>query len=281
MTVAGEADAARLRSLGVREEALRIAGDTAFDAALMRAGGAVAAAHPAALPSIVLPGRPPGGARLVAGSTWPEDETALLDALAAMEGNERLRWQVAIAPHRPGEAHVRRLLGECRRRREPAARQSEPEAVARLPAHGIVIHDRVGDLPELYALGDVAYVGGGLDGRGLHNVLEPAAAGLPVLFGARHDREDARGLLEAGGGKAVSASGLTAALRRLSAPLIRSEAGDRARTFIRVRAGNVGRLADELLALASAAGRSTPGARLPHPAGGRHREPGKSPGESP
>jgi 3-deoxy-D-manno-octulosonic-acid transferase len=72
----------------------------------------------------------------------------------------------------------------------------------------IVLVDRVGVLGELYALADVAYVGGGFHGAGLHSVLEPAAFGVPVLFGPRHDQSrDAKLLL----GRRAAATGKSAA----------------------------------------------------------------------
>ena len=63
----------------------------------------------------------------------------------------------------------------------------------------VVLVDRMGILAELYVAASVAYVGGGFHRAGLHSVIEPAAAGVPVLFGPRHGgSRDARLLLEAG-----------------------------------------------------------------------------------
>ena len=59
----------------------------------------------------------------------------------------------------------------------------------------------LGVLGDLYALADVAFVGGGFHGAGLHSVLEPAAFGVPVLFGPRHEASrDASLLLAADAG---------------------------------------------------------------------------------
>ena len=64
--------------------------------------------------------------------------------------------------------------------------------------------DRVGILAELYVAASVALVGGGFHRAGLHSVIEPAAAGVPVLFGPRHHgSRDARLLLEAKGARAA------------------------------------------------------------------------------
>ncbi|MFL5564379.1 MAG: 3-deoxy-D-manno-octulosonic acid transferase, partial [Gemmatimonadaceae bacterium] len=71
----------------------------------------------------------------------------------------------------------------------------------------VILVDRFGILGDLYALADVAYVGGGFHSAGVHSVLEPAAFGAPVLFGARHERSsDAAKLIAAGGGAAVSSA---------------------------------------------------------------------------
>ena len=66
--------------------------------------------------------------------------------------------------------------------------------------------DTLGELTTLYTLADAAFVGGSLIPVGGHNVLEPAAAGVPVLFGphTEHFREPAQALVDAGGGSVVT-----------------------------------------------------------------------------
>ncbi len=228
---ASDEDAERLRRLGVREAALEVTGDAAFDMALDRADRARAEGWTREREAR-LPPRPPGGVRLVAGSTWPVDEDALLDALDGLGSapDGRLRWQVLIAPHRPGEPHVRRLIGRSRARGHPVVRWSE--LGAGFPPHGIVIIDEVGWLAELYTTGDLAYVGGGLAGTGLHNVLEPAAAGIPVIFGPRHDRREARELVEAGGATEAAPGEMARALSDLQPADRREAAGARARDYV-------------------------------------------------
>ena len=74
----------------------------------------------------------------------------------------------------------------------------------------------MGVLADLYALADVAYVGGGFHDDGLHSVVEPAAYGAPVLFGPRFDESrDAVALVAAGGGFSVG-SGVALATRLAS-----------------------------------------------------------------
>ncbi len=179
----------RLLRLGVPPAAIRITGDASFDQALSRVQSAE---HlPARLPE-----RAAGWVRLIAGSTWPADEDFLLDAVA-----QEPRVELVIVPHEPAPESVERLAAEVERRLgAPARLWSElMEQNSRSQSAAPLIVDAVGLLAELYAEADIAYVGGGLDGTGLHSVIEPAAASLPVLFGSRHDRWEARELIAAGG----------------------------------------------------------------------------------
>jgi 3-deoxy-D-manno-octulosonic-acid transferase len=126
-----------------------------------------------------------------------------------------------------------------------------PEA----PAAAVVLVDRVGVLGDLYALADVAFVGGGFHAAGLHSVLEPAAFGAPVLFGPQyHGSRYAGLLLAAGGGAATRDAGeLLAHLERWWADAAaRREAGARARDVVRRGLGAADRsaaLVERLLAL--------------------------------
>jgi len=104
----------------------------------------------------------------------------------------------------------------------------------------ILLVDRYGILGDLYALADVAYVGGGFHSAGLHSVLEPAAFGAPVLFGPRNDKSrDARKLMEAGGGAVVTGEAdLTIRLRDWLGSLpARDSAGYAARSMVQAGTG--------------------------------------------
>jgi 3-deoxy-D-manno-octulosonic-acid transferase len=83
------------------------------------------------------------------------------------------------------------------------ARLAEVECVEGAADADLVVVDRVGVLAELYTTGDLAWVGGGFHGAGLHSVLEPAAAGVPMVFGPRHRSAPAAGELLARGGARV------------------------------------------------------------------------------
>ncbi len=189
-------DAERLIALGVREEAVRITGDTRFDQVWAKTA-TVDLASPLLAPFD--DGRP----TVVAGSTWPSDEEPLLIAWREVRGvfpGARL----ILAPHEPTPEHLSAVENAARKARMPLARLGAADAAR----SEIVLVDRVGVLGELYARADVAYVGGGFHGAGLHSVLEPAAFGVPVLFGPRHDQSrDAKLLL----GRRAAATGKSAA----------------------------------------------------------------------
>ena len=238
-------DARRLGALGARSEALAVTGDAAFDLALERADRARAAGTAASFRAAL--GATHGAVpRLVAGSTWPVDERALLDAVSAVRRDGGPGWQLVIAPHEPTAAHVDALVASCTARGHRVIRWSEIGDAAAGPDASVIVFDEVGRLAELYAAGDVAYVGGGLGGTGLHNVLEPAAAGLPVVFGPRHDRADARALASAAGGLVSPAGALADTLAGLARPPRRRRHARAARAFVEAGAGAADRTADLL-----------------------------------
>jgi 3-deoxy-D-manno-octulosonic-acid transferase len=223
----------RLRALGVREEAIRVTGDAAFERALDRLDDA-------ATRGTRLPPTPSGTVRLVAGSTWPDDEEVLLHAVRVLESRDGAtpRLELVIVPHEPTPEAVARLAALCRATtgRDPrfwsrVSRDGAPPESGD-PARPLVI-DAVGFLAELYAEADVALVGGAFGGTGLHSVVEPAAAGRPVLFGPNHDRWEARALVERGAAVELRAADAAEVLARLSGdPMERDRMGTAARRWV-------------------------------------------------
>lgn len=120
-----------------------------------------------------------GGAKLViAGSTWPEDERMLQAALPHIPSD----WKLIIAPHEIHEAHIQSvsaLFGE--------AATLYSSFKAGLEARVLII-DNIGMLSSLYCYGEVACIGGGYSRSGIHNVLEPAVFGLPVIIGPKYQK---------------------------------------------------------------------------------------------
>lgn len=113
---------------------------------------------------------------LLAGSTWPADEN-LLTLLAAKHPN----WKFILAPHEIGADHIRQIEKQF------------PSAVCYSALQNssadqqVLIIDNIGLLSSLYQYGTIAYIGGGF-GAGIHNTLEAAAFGLPVIFGPRYEK---------------------------------------------------------------------------------------------
>jgi 3-deoxy-D-manno-octulosonic-acid transferase len=217
------ADAERLVTLGVRRRVIEITGDTRYDQVLARARSVDRRS-----PLLTASASP--RVTLVAGSTWPADERVLLAAWLAVRHavpNARL----VIAPHEPTEAHLGPIERWARENDLALSRLAGADA----GGAEVLLVDRVGVLGDLYALADVAYVGGGFHAAGLHSVIEPAAFGAPVLFGPRWQMSrDARILLEARGAMSVSdVPALERALREwFTNRDARSAAGHRGRTVV-------------------------------------------------
>ncbi|HEX8273899.1 MAG TPA: glycosyltransferase N-terminal domain-containing protein [Longimicrobiaceae bacterium] len=225
------ADAERFGALGVPAERRGVMGDARFDQVWQRAERVDRdAPH---LRAVAAADRPV----LVAGSTWPPDEERLVPAVrAAADAGRPVR--LVLVPHEPTPEHLAASEALLDAAGLGHARLSAVEAGA--PAPDVVLVDRVGVLGDLYAAGDLAYVGGGWGTAGLHSVLEPAAFGLPVLFGPRHANAREAGELAAAGAAWSVADGAELA-RRLEELLedgeARRAAGERARGYVRAGLG--------------------------------------------
>ena len=220
-----EADAIRLIKLGVRETVISVTGDTRYDQVWARAQRTPTRD---ALLAPLRSDRP----TLVAGSTWPADERQLLPAWIAMR-TQVPDARLIIAPHEPTHAHLASIEHWAAAHRLTLARTSAGARAT--PAADVVLVDGVGVLGDLYALADVAYVGGGFHGAGLHSVLEPAAFGVPVLFGPRHERSRDAAIIIANdaGASVTDGSAITAHLEALlTRPDTRGAEGARAREIV-------------------------------------------------
>jgi len=218
---------ARLEGIGLAGRA-EVAGDTRFDRVL-----AVAAA-PARIGwmDAFLQGRP----TLVAGSTWPEDER-ILAGLARQLPDLAL----VVAPHEIDERHLKEVEATFPETVRFSRAQSAAEAGAdALPYGRCLVIDNIGLLSSLYRHATIAYVGGGFNRSGIHNILEAAVYGVPVVFGPRYERSvEAVERVAAGGAfpvtdaetltKLVAArlsdSAGTAAIGRGNAEYVRTKAG--------------------------------------------------------
>jgi len=233
-----DADAARFRTLVPSHGALSVDGDTRYNKVQRRRE---AARRVPLAPALLDTPRP---FTLIAGSTWAPDEERLVTAWRDLIHHSKSPAQGApaprlvLVPHEPNEAHLVRL-----ERRLAAAglvsRRYGQVAADGLGDAGVVVVDRVGILAELYAAADAAYVGGAF-GTGVHNLLEPAILGLPLLFGPKHrNAPEAGAFLEAGAATVIrSATDLAVALGDLMRiPTERHHRGGRARACVEANLG--------------------------------------------
>jgi len=115
---------------------------------------------------------------IIAGSTWEKDVQLLEYAFQKLP--QDIRW--IIAPHEVDQVHLEHL-----RRHFPRAMYLTESGKGIPAGTRVVIVDTIGQLSYLYRYGTLAYIGGGF-GKGIHNVLEAAAYGLPVIFGPRYEK---------------------------------------------------------------------------------------------
>ena len=237
------ADGERFRGLEVAAERIVVTGDPGVD----YASGRAAAADPATAHLQLFRDAP--GPVLVAGSTWRSDEEVLLPGLARV----RRDWpglRVVLAPHEPEGWDLDGLATRLSSDGWSPVLLRDAEGLLGLDGADVVLVERVGVLAELYTVASIAYVGGGFHGKGLHSVLEPAAAGVPVLFGPHHQNSLAAfDLLACGGAMVVGgADGLANVLRDLLGDADKLEDhGGRARNYIAEHRGAASRTADLLV----------------------------------
>ena len=132
---------------------------------------------------------------IVAGSTWPEEEQMLAQYIAEHED-----VRLVLAPHEIHEDHLHHIFQFFEGR---YVRYTEATPINVQKCRVLVV-DTIGLLSSIYRYGQVAYIGGGF-GAGIHNTLEAAVYGIPVVFGPKWQKfREARGLLDAGAAFSVN-----------------------------------------------------------------------------
>ncbi|RKF04168.1 3-deoxy-D-manno-octulosonic-acid transferase [Tenacibaculum lutimaris] len=134
---------------------------------------------------------------VIAGSTWKEDEELIINYI---NNNATDDEKFIIAPHNINQKQIKELQSLINKK---TILFSEKEG-KQLSNYQVFIIDTIGLLTKIYSYADVAYVGGGL-ATGLHNILEPATYGVPVIFGGNKYKkfQEAIDLLELKGAKTV------------------------------------------------------------------------------
>ena len=138
----------------------------------------------------------------IAGSSWQPDEQLFISYFRERHLLEDGRWKLIIAPHVIDEAHLQQIEQQLEGLRTLRYSQAAADSATR-HAHVLLI-DNFGLLSRIYRYATLTYVGGGF-GEGIHNLLEAAVWGKPVLFGPNNRKfREAQELKHNGGGMEVT-----------------------------------------------------------------------------
>ena len=218
-----------LSSLKISQVSL--AGDTRFDRV------AAIASQPLSFPSLKTWAQ--DNITVVIGSAWDEDMEVLLPIIQSKED-----WQFIIAPHAIDERSIEgwaNTLGVSSQKYS----QWDTNKSSR-----VLFIDNIGMLSSLYQFAHLAYVGGGF-GKGLHNILEPLAFGVPVIFGqpkrASKFPEAGQSHLKGCGFAVANAKELQAVLANLEQTAFYSQAVGAAHHWVNENLGAAVRIVDQLV----------------------------------
>lgn len=169
---------------------------------------------------------------VVAGSSWPEDDALLVQYI----NNCELGTKFILAPHTIDSTKLNRLEKQLQK---PTARYSNYKNEA-LETKTVLIIDTIGLLSKIYSYADIAYIGGGMGSSGLHNTLEAATFGVPIIIGKNYQKfPEAKALRAKGGLFSVDSSVALQSLldRLLKEPQRRIELGQKNKAYITANKG--------------------------------------------
>lgn len=221
------ASAALLREYGVNQ--VEVAGDTRFD----RVVEVRKQAQDLPVVERFVAG---SDCVIVAGSTWLKDEQLLARYIS-----DRTDVKLVLVPHEIDNDHLHEIFQLLEGR---YVRYTEATA-ERMDNCRVLLVDTIGVLSSIYRYGNVAYVGGGF-GVGIHNTLEAAVYGMPVVFGPNWEKfREARGLIEAGA--AVSVKNYRELAVALDRAIAEQEAmGQKANDYVQGERGATNRILKHL-----------------------------------
>jgi len=167
---------------------------------------------------------------VILGSSWKED----LDIIGSILSKHIADFKLIIAPHKVDT----KTLDEIDSYFSVKVLRYSNYQICCDGGFSVLTIDNIGLLTSIYAYGDIAYVGGAFK-TGLHNVLEPATFGSPVIFGPQYEKfDEAKNLVQSGGGKSISnAEEFEKIFLRLLDKLEREKSGQLAKEFIQKNTG--------------------------------------------
>jgi 3-deoxy-D-manno-octulosonic-acid transferase len=130
----------------------------------------------------------------LSGSTWPEDERILLSLI-----NKTEKIKFILAPHEVDSSRINELVAKI----DGKVIKLSEAGTQDVSAYNVLVIDSIGILAYLYKYATISYIGGGF-GSGIHNILEAAAFGVPVIFGPDYKKfREARDLISLGGAVSI------------------------------------------------------------------------------
>ena len=207
---------------GVGIENVTVAGDTRFDRVLQ--------IRQQAKDLPLVEAFKQGKLTFIAGSSWQPDEDLFIEYF-----NNHPEVRLIIAPHVIGEDHLQQIIGKVQGK---VLRYTQATMENVQDARCLII-DCFGLLSSIYRYGEIAYIGGGF-GTGIHNTVEAAVYGVPVIFGPNHQKfMEAKELIACGGAFTINgADDLKTLLDRLlSDESFLRESGEKAGAYVTSRAG--------------------------------------------
>ncbi len=190
-----ESDRQAMIALGVDASKVEVCGDTRFDQVVQRKEESLLQNSEILSPKITESIKTNNKITIVLGSSWEVEEKMWSNIFANEELAKKI--QLIVAPHEIGSTHIAllsKLFPKSISYSNISAFEDEP----------VIILDSIGKLFSLYQYADIAYVGGGF-GAGVHNTLEAAVWGCPVIVGPNHRRSrEISELVEAQGGYVIS-----------------------------------------------------------------------------
>jgi 3-deoxy-D-manno-octulosonic-acid transferase len=178
---------------------------------------------------------------LIAGSSWPKDETIIAEALRRIPD-----IKLILVPHEinPERIELSEQTFSFRRTLKYTQSAKGNPAIA-----DVLIVDTIGILSAIYRYADAAYIGCGFD-NGIHNTLEAAVYGIPITFGPKYDKfEEAKALIAAGGATPINNAGDLYALLNVwfgSDDSERKRQGKICTDYVEYNAGITSKILDEL-----------------------------------
>lgn len=231
-----EEDAKGFRSFKCRNVQIKVVGDTRFDRVHSRS---LASKKSRIINTNVLEGKKV----LVAGSTWQQDEDVIIPSFQKLLKFKK-NALIIIAPHEPTLMHLEKLEQEF----SGDVSSIRLSHINEYNNQSIIIVDSIGVLSILYSYANVAFIGGSFK-INVHNVLEAAVYGVPVLFGPKiENSQEAKKLVEAGGGIMIKDKReFYRVIRKLfSDDKLMNECGKKSYDFVHKNVGTTDRIIKEI-----------------------------------